>query len=593
MRVADLIFDTLSKNNINQYFCVTGRGSLFLNDAIKRKKDINCVFTHHEQSASFAAISYYQASGKIPCCIISTGCASTNTITGLLSAWQDGLPCIFISGQNYLNETTNYSNLNIRTFGQQEANIIPIVRSITKYAVMIQNPKNIQKEIKKALFLAQQFPRGPVWIDIPLDIQNAHVNFKPAKFDIQSKRVKNKKIDISYVLKNINQSKRPVIIIGSGIKTSGAEGLFKRLINKYKIPVVYTHTAVDTYGSSNKFSIGSLGSQGCSRAGAFTVQNSDLILILGSRMNSLTTGPDQKKFGRNAKIIAVDINKEEFKKKNIKIDKLILSDLKLFIYDLLQKALNKNFTEWLNTTLKWKRLFIKFNPKIKFKNKICLYKFSDTLSKLMKNKSVFICDSGFVDVIMPTNVSFKNNQICIHPASQGVMGFAIPAILGVKTNIINNRDIIAVVGDGSLMMNLQELQTIKYQRTNVKIFVINNNMYGIIRRRQNHLFRGRTVGTDQTNGVPNINIKKIANCFGFKYFKVSSLKNFNENIKKIINLKGQIICEIKGLNNQDYIEIGYAANTEGRIIRRPLEDQRPFLDRDIFKREMIIKPIDL
>ncbi len=591
MRVADHVFDILSDYDISDCFSVTGRGSLFLTDALKNNTKINEFFFHHEQSAAFAAVSYAQLTGKAGCCLVSTGCASTNTITGVLSAWQDGIPSIFISGQNTLNETTRNRGIKIRTFGQQEADIVSLVKPITKYSVMIEKPEQIEKELQKAIQIANTSPKGPVWVDIPVDIQDHRIEKKYKKIQLTKKIYKCKKSELNYIYKSLLRSKKPALLIGSGIKSAGAENLFKKFVRKFKIPVTYTHSSSDIYRYDNEFCIGSVGSQGCTRAGAFVVQNSDLLIILGSRVNSLTTGPDRNKFARNAKIIAVDIDKNEFKKNNIKINKLILSDLEFFLKEMIKFNSKVKWDAWNKIAKKWKKNLKKFDPNEYDKGKIGLYQLSKTVSNLLSNNSIFICDSGFIDVIMPNNIEFKKNQKCLHPVSQGSMGYAIPAILGAHV-ADRNKDILCVVGDGSLMMNLQELQTIKNYKSNPKIIVINNNMYGIIRRRQKELFRDRTVGTDATNGVTGTNIKQIAKCFDFKYFKINKTQELKNKLKNILKYKGPVICEIMAILDQDYIEIGYAKNSKGIIVRRPLEDQKPFIKREIFLKEMIIKPID-
>ena len=365
---------------------------------------------------------------------------------------------------------------------------------------------------------------------------------------------------------------------------------FKTFVNKYQIPVVYTSSGSSILGSENKFSIGSIGSQGCSREGAFTVQNCDLLIVLGSRLNSLTIGLDAKKFARNAKKIIIDIDKNEYKKNKLENSELILSDLNIFLKKINEKKITIKWNKWILKCLNWKKIFKNKKDVLKSSLKINLYELSEVLSKTLPSNSVFLCDSGFIDVILPTNIRFKKKQVCIHPVSQGSMGFALPAIIGAFS--AGKRNIISVIGDGSIMMNLQELQTIKYYQIPAKIFIINNKMYGIIRRRQKELFRGRTIGTDDTNGVGNPNFRKISKAFGINYKLIKTKKNLTKKINDVLKEKKTVICEIIVDENQEYIEIGYAKNKEGKIVRRPLEDQKPFLDRNIFLREMIIKPID-
>ena len=331
MRLADFVIHYLKNKNVKNFFSVTGRGTLFLNDALAREKDIKKFFFHHEQSASFAALTTPSINNEISCCMVSTGCASTNTITAVLSAWQDGLPVIFLSGQNFLNETTSYKKKNIRTYGQQEADIIKIVKPITKYSKMITNPTQIKYELDKALFFANDKIKGPVWLDIPLDIQNSRLEEKKLKsFSKNYEVTKCSTALIDKIFSEIKFSKRPAVIIGSGVKNARCINKFKKFVNKYRIPVVYTSSGSDILGSENMFSIGSIGSQGCSREGAFTVQNSDLLLVLGSRLNSLTIGLDIKKFARKAKKIMIDIDKNEYEKNKFDNSKLILSDLNFF-----------------------------------------------------------------------------------------------------------------------------------------------------------------------------------------------------------------------------------------------------------------------
>ena len=591
MRVADFVIQYLKNKNIKTFFSVTGRGSLFLNDALARDKDVKSFFFHHEQSAAFAAITTPNIDNNISCCMVSTGCASTNTVTAVLSAWQDSLPVIFISGQNFLNETTNYKKKNIRTYGQQEANIIEIIKPITKYSKMVTDPLQIKYELDKAFFFANDKIKGPVWLDIPLDIQNSRLDEEKLKSFSKNYEIKKCSDKLIYkVFSEIKVSNRPVVLIGSGIKNSQCIDEFKEFVNKYKIPVVYTSSASSILGSEYKFSIGSVGSQGCSREGAFTVQNSDLLLVLGSRLNSLTIGLDTEKFARNAKKIIIDIDKEEYTKNKFNNSSLILSDLGFFLKRMNKKKIKIRWGKWNQKCLNWKKIFKDKKDLLNITQKTNLYELSEVFSKTLLKNSIFLCDSGFVDVILPTNINFKKNQICIHPVSQGSMGFALPAIIGAHST--GKKDIVSVIGDGSIMMNLQELQTIKDYKIPAKIFIINNRMYGIIRRRQKELFRGRTIGTDDTNGLGCPDFKKISKAFGIKYKLIKTKKNLKNEINNVLKQKKTVICEIMADENQEYIEIGYAKNTEGKIVRRPLEDQKPFLDRNIFLKQMLIEPID-
>ena len=591
MRVADYIINSIYNLGTDTIFSVSGRGALFLTDAIAKHGRIKNVAVHHEQSAAFAAVGYAQYSGKIGACLISTGCASTNTITGVLSAWQDNIPCIFISGQNILNETTNYTGLKIRTFGQQEADIIPLVKSITKYSAMLHKGSDIIEEMKKALFYATDGRPGPVWLDIPLDLQSANVDIEipVGNIKIEEKNYLVSDKDISDLANKLLKAKKPVVLIGSGIRSASAEDSLRLFIESQNIPLVYSNSAPDIYGTKNKLSIGSIGSMGASRAGNFCIQNSDFVLVLGNRLSTYSTGVDFCDFARDAEIVVVDIDPVEHSKNGIKIDQLLEIDVKVFLTKLNNIGFSCNVTEWLDKCLHWKNLFSQIEHTFTQSDKIDLYLLTESLSKILPERCSIVTDSGFIEVIIPTNFNFGNHQRAIHPISQGAMGFALPGAIGAY--YASQNCVFVVVGDGSIMMNLQELQTIIHNKIPVKIIIINNNVYGIIRRRQSELFRGRVIGVDPDNGVSCPNFEKIALAFGFKYQLIQKKESLELSLKGLVNTEGPVICEIFCREDQSYIEVGTVRDQNKKMVRRPLEDQTPFLDRNIFLSEMLIKPI--
>jgi acetolactate synthase I/II/III large subunit len=592
IRVADYIFEKLASIGVKTPFVVTGRGALFLNDAIAKRIDMEPCFVHHEQSASFAAIAASEVTGVLGCAVVSTGCASTNTLTGVLSAWQDGIPAIFISGQNALSETTRFTQSGIRTYGQQEADIIEIVQSVTKYSVMVTEPDSIRYELEKALYLAEEGRKGPVWIDVPLDIQNMRVdpeNMKGFEPSTPTELLPSMN-EIHEVASDLSKAERPVILIGSGIKHSQMVDELQLFAERNQIPVVYTLSAADVLGTRQTLCIGSVGSMGCSRAGAFAVQNSDYLLVLGSRLTSMTVGVDYCKFARNAKVVVVDIDKQEHSKDSIKIDQFIHADLKLFFEAISDIEINTHTESWVEKCIHWKKTFKNTHKVSSDNERVDLYDLADQLSTLMPETAVFVCDSGFSDVILPTNIDFGEQQTCVHPVSQGAMGFAVPAAIGIYE--CSKRPTVVVVGDGSIMMNLQELQTISSKGSNIKIFVINNNAYAIIRRRQKELFRKRTIGTDSSNGVTCPNFKSVAECFNLKYHFIEKTLDLHHGIQSVLDMSGPVLCEIMGLEDQQYVEVSFAKTKSKKFVRRPLEDQWPFLDRDVFLQEMLIDPID-
>lgn len=593
MRVADYIMSRIEKAGVDRVFTVTGRGSLFLTDALARNPTLKPVCVHHEQSASFAAIAYSAQTNGIGVCLVSTGCASTNVITGVLSAWQDQIPLFVISGQNYLHETTRYTGKKVRTFGQQEADIISIVEPITQYAHMVSSKDEIVHVMGKALACAHMGRKGPVWIDVPLDVQSAHIDL--GKMDTSTfeapelPRASDK--DIETVLRFLRSCERPVVLLGSGVKLSGAQKDFVEFIEAWRLPVTYAASAPDTYGSVQELSLGSVGMMGCSRSGNFAVQNSDLLLVLGCRLTSLTTGVDVCSFARAAKTVVVDIDIHEHSKNGIRIDHLICSDVGYVLKCLKEAQPSLTDRAWLAKCQHWKKTFSAIEPHFKDDKAIDLYELADCLSAVLPQPSTLVTDSGLVEVILPTNVRFSQGINCIHPASQGVMGFALPAAIGAFYG--KPQTVVAVIGDGSIMMNLQEMETIRHHQIPIKIIVISNNAYSIIRRRQKGLFRGRTIGTGPDDGVSCPDFSKIAACFGMDYMHIAHPDGLQRELHNLMGRRGPVICEVVGRTDQEYIEVSHAKSpVDGRLVKRPLEDQFPFLERQTLFSEMIVKPID-
>lgn len=593
-RVADYIIRKLTEENIKHIFLITGRGILYLTDAVAKNNNINAVSTYHEQGASYAAMAYAAATEGMGACLVSTGCAATNAVTAALCAWQDNLPVVFISGQNMLNETTRYTNVPIRTYGSQEADIIKIVESITKYAQMITRPEDIVYEMEKAVFLANHGRKGPVWLDVPLDIQNARIDTDSLKhYEALSEEPKISNEDLKYVAESLQNAKRPVIFIGGGVRSAGAGLELRNFVEENKIPVVFSTSAADIYGSANQLSIGAVGSLGGSRAGNFTVQNADLVLAIGTKLCAQSVG-NYEEFAREARIIAVDIDEHEHTKKGVTIDKIIHGDAKTFIQQLSKQKISIQCTEWIDKCLGWKQLFdIKNEDFIKeaLDNEIIdLYYFADVLKDVLEKDTVVITDAGFEELIVPSAVKYGQEQKCLFPAAQGAMGYAIPAIIGAY--YAGKNSIVTVVGDGSFMMNMQELQLIGANKIPAKIFVINNNMYAVIRKRQRDLFRTRTIGNDPSDGVSEPDFERIANSFNIDYMKIADSTELEQGLKETMKKSGPCICEVFCSVDQKYLHTSFAINDKRRLVRRPLEDLSPFIDREVLKEEMIVETIN-
>lgn len=591
VRAADYIMEKLSSMGARHIFMVTGRGVLYLSDAAAKSENITGVSMHHEQACAYAAMAYSQYNGKMGACLVSTGCAGTNAITPVLCAWQDGVPMAVISGQNTLRETQRFSGIPLRTWGQQEADIVSIVKPVTKYAVMLTSPDRTVYETEKALWLATHGRKGPVWIDVPLDIQNMRIEPEEQEHFIpDTEDNAPESPDIEYVCNCLERSRRPVILIGSGIRACGSENALKELAEKNNIPVVYSASAADVYSYDEPFCMGSVGMMACSRAGAFALQNSDMLLVLGNRLSPMTTGSEYGKFARAAKIIVVDIDETEHSKNTVRIDKFIKADVGMFLDELNTRAISGDFGQWNEKCAYWKEIFPLCEDIHRNKETVDLYRLSEALSEVMAGDHTLLTDAGLEELILPSNVIFSGDRRCLHPASQGAMGYALPAAAGAYFSGAENTA--AVIGDGSVMMNLQELATIAYNKLPVKIIIINNELYSVIRKRQKDIFRTRTIGTDPGNGVGVPAFSDVAKAFGIEYMYIDSDSGLEDKLRTLFASNGAVICEIKGDPSQDYTCCSVARTSERKFVSRPLEDQAPFLDRELFLKEMIIDPID-
>lgn len=591
-RVADYIIRKVNEAGAKHIFLITGRGILYLTDAVAKNKEITAVLTYHEQGASFAAMAYADANNGVSACLVSTGCAAANAVTAALCAYQDNLPVVFISGNNQLSENKRHTGMDIRTYGSQETDIISIVEPLTKYAVMLEEADKIVYEVEKALFIARDGRKGPVWIDVPLDVQNMRIEESEQKHFNQGKQLIAHDISsvVDEIADELSKSQRPVLLIGGGAKDAGAE--VKQLVEKYKIPLVCSPTASDIYGTAHRLSIGAVGSLGGSRAGNFTVQNGDYLLALGTKLCSQLTGMKDK-FAREAKITVVDIDEREHNKNGVVIDRLVVSDAKVFLSALVEHGLACGSSEWTDKTAHWKELFSVSNEafikELKDQNKVDLYSMMDELSPVLPDDATVITDAGLEELIVPSSIQFREGQRCLFPAAQGAMGYAVPAIIGAYE--AGRRSLVCIVGDGSIMMNLQELEMISALKIPVKIFVINNNMYAVIRKRQTDLFRKRTIGNDPSDGVPAPNFRNIAECFGFSYRLLNNRAELLEMLPSLFSDERESIAEIIeviSVPEQKYFHESYAINENRRLVHRPIEDMSPFLPRELIKQEIIV-----
>lgn len=586
--VSDYIFKFLSKKNVEYAFCLTGGGAMFLNDALAKNKDIKTVFSHHEQASAMASVSYSKMTNKPSVVVPTTGCGSTNCITGLLDAWQDNVPCIFISGQVNKQQTTYNCSAQIRQFGVQEANIVEMVKSITKYSVMIDEPNDIFYHLEKAIHLATTGRKGPVWLDIPLDVQNKYVD--PPSSAHYIPEAAGKEIFTGEFEKILNNSKRPIILAGNGIKLSNAEDSLVSFVEKHQIPVVTTFLGVDLLPTDHFLNIGRVGVKG-NRAANFALQNSDLVVSIGSRLSVATTGYKYEYFAREAKIVVIDIDCEEHKKNTVNIDLLLEADAKEF--------LNKDFQYiaeafWKEKCGEWKENWSIFKePREDEDGNISIYDFMKSLSDCADSNSVFISDAGSAYYAVCQSLQIKKGQRHITPGAQAEMGFTLPAILGAYLGAEKESAIIGITGDGSFQTNIQELQTIIHYNIPAKIFIWNNDGYLSIRTTQRKFFNDRFIGTSKEHGVSFPDTELISKAYGYKYVSINTVSEAKQKILEVLEDDGPVICEVFSKKWDKIIPtLSSKKNEDGTITSKPLEDMFPYLKREEFYDNMIIKPLE-
>jgi len=600
IRVADFIASYLVDLGIKDVFLVSGGGMMYLLDGLECNPDINFVCAHNEAAAAVMAEGYSRVNNELGVLFVTTGPGATNAVTGVVDAWVDSIPLLVISGQSKRSQNVHNSGIpGLRSLGGQEVPILPIVESFTKYSVMVNEPEKIKYHLQKAVHEAKSGRPGPSWLDIPLDVQSSLIdeteleNFIPEDHSITSSEEKVDK-QIKRTMNLLKESERPIIIAGNGIRLSGAQEKFIELIEKIKIPVVASKLGQDLMDNNHPYYAGFGGTKG-TRAGNLAMQNADLILSIGSRLAIPFVGYEYELFARDAQKIAVDIDQREMDKKTIQLDIAINYDAKQFIEKLLKKLEDDPVPEktaWINKCQDWKSRYFDEPEGLSYvQSPLSSYNLFDMFSKLLDEKSIVIADAGTVYCIISQAFRVKLGQRAITPACLGTMGLSLP--LGIGAHFADkNATVVAVTGDGSLQMNIQELQTLYHYQIPLKLFVINNNGYLSIRNSQNSYFEGRYAGCTSESGVSCPELQNIASAYKIKYVDISSLQELEEKVKEVINFPGPVICEVYTDPNQKIIpSVSSKELEDGSLVSAPLEDMWPFLDEEKLKKEMIIKTV--
>lgn len=596
IKVANYISQFLADNGVSDCFMVTGGGAMHLNDALGHQREINCIFNHNEQGCAIAAEAYTRYSGKIAAVCVTSGPGGTNAITGVAGGWVDSIPMFILSGQVKRETCASLvKELNLRQLGDQEFNIVESVSNMTKYAVMITRPEDVAYHLEKAFYLALTGRGGPVWLDVPLDVQGAYIetddltHFK-SEIEYPWENSEISKSKIIEIVDKIKNASAPLVLAGTGIRLGNAADELLRFLEKYKIPVVTAWNANDTVAFDNKYFAGMPGTVG-TRQGNFAVQNCDLLISLGCRLNIRMIGYNHYNFAENAYKIIVDIDPRELEKPTIRPDMPVCGDVKVVLEQLLEAEYipEKKHEKWLAWCKKMGDKYPVVLPEYhKVKSPINPYVFMDILSNLLKDDDKIVCGNGSACVITFQALKIKQGQRMFTNSGFAAMGYGLPAALGTAVADKGNRTI-CIDGDGSIMMNIQELMTISYNKLNVKIILLNNNGYHSIRQTQTNMFKSAFVGIDDSCGVGFPDFEKISSAFGLDYYYCDSEDNVNEVIEQVLDSEGPCIFEVRVDERQNFApKSSSKVLSDGKIISPSMEDLAPFLPRDEMKDNIFV-----
>jgi acetolactate synthase-1/2/3 large subunit len=590
IRLSDYLVKTI-KEHADTVYMVTGGGAMHLNDAFGRSK-MNIVYCHHEQACSIAAESFSRITNMLSVVNVTTGPGGINAINGVFGAWTDSIPMLVISGQ--VKRETLVSTYGVnggwRQLGDQEVDIVNMVKGITKYSILLTDPKMVKYHLKKAIYLAMNGRKGPCWIDVPIDLQamqideNELVDFDPNELENLNNTISlaNDIINLFSLIKN---AKRPVFYIGSGIHSCGLKDDFLKIAELTGVPVVTAWNSNDLIEDDHPLYVGRPGTIG-NRSGNFVVQSADLVIVLGSRLNIRLVSYNWSSFAKNAIKVGVDIDVKELNKPTCNFDHKFNQDLALFIPAFLNYLSNKNELPDFSNWVAWgKERLVKYPVCLKEywlkDNGVNPYCFIDQLSKYTIEGDNIICADGTACVTTFQAIKVKKNQRVFHNSGCASMGYELPATIGAYFTNPNQRRVICLAGDGSIMMNIQELQTISGLNIPAQIFIFNNKGYHSIRQTQHSFFKDNIVGCGIDSGLTFPEFSKIATAFGLNYFSIKNHEELKSKLGNIMASEGRFICEIEiDLDQQFSPKVTSKKLEDGSMVTSSLEDMWPFLSKE-------------
>lgn len=597
MRVADYIAEHLENIGVKHVFLLAGGGMMHLLDAVSRRKELTYICNHHEQASGIAADANARVTGSLGVCYATSGPGGTNTLTAVVGAYQDSSPVLFVTGQSKVSQTIEGSKIEgLRQFGTFEADIIQNVKSVTKYAAFVKKAEDVRYHLEKAIYMATNGRPGSVFLDVPIDIQGAPIDpkslrgFDPSELD-QKKISKFQTVNdtiIDQISLGLKNAKKPLLLIGYGVRVAGADKVLLDFLNRLSIPVVSTCFGKDVISYDHPLFVGHPGMKG-DRAGNLAIQNADYIISIGSSLHVTTTGYELDQFAPKAYKIMIDPDEAVLEREQVGFQEKVIGDVREFLLSLSERfSIQKSiplFERWKNHCQYIKKELSVYNePHKADHDQINIYNFMEILDRHCQENDVIVTDAGSAFYVVGQAFRVKKGQRIINSGSLGAMGFALPAATGAAIAAKGGR-VICVTGDGSLQTNIHELAVFRRYNLNIKLFVVNNDGYVCIRNTQTNFFKGHFAGTNHESGVFIPKTEKIAHAYELPYLSETHYSQLEVLVEKTMSTEGPVICEVFTPPFQEIIPTVSSIRLEnGSMKSKPLHEMYPFMDDETIKK---------
>jgi acetolactate synthase-1/2/3 large subunit len=600
VKLSDWVFRFIADRGVKHVFMVTGGGAMHLNDSLGQCTDIEYVCALHEQAAAMAAESYAKVINGLGVCLVTAGPGGTNAITGVSGAWLDSTPMLVLSGQAKRADLKGDSG--VRQMGVQEVDIVSMVAQTTKYAVTVMEPSDIRYHLEKAVHLALTGRPGPVWLDLPLDVQGAAIDetalrgYDPAEDRLAGLATPAQIADAARrTIELLNAAERPVVMIGNGVRLGGARAEMRELIERLGLPVLTTWPAHDMVPDDHPLMVGRPGPV-APRGANFTLQNSDWLLALGARLDLVVTGYAPQNFARAAKKIMVDIDAAELRKMQATIDVPVHADVKDFIVEIsrqLKDVRPRDRSAWNARWRGWQTRYpVVLDEYRNLPGRVSTYVLGEAISEASATDDVIVSGSSGAGIeIFCLAARLKEGQRLFLTTALGAMGNGLPALVGACL-ANDRRRTLCVDGDGGLQLNIQELETIRRLRLPIKLFVLNNDGYASIRTSQSRYF-GRLAGADETSGVTLPPLRGVVEAYGLPYARIDTDRGLVGRVRELLDAPGPVVVEVMTPREEPRApSLSSMRKPDGSMVSKPLEDLWPFLSREEFLSNMVIPPVE-